>query len=153
MKPTCPKCKAPMVSAEKGSVWVCLEHGVQEATHKAKVLTEGNVVRSTGISQGESLFAQEWNERYPDLPFVTEFRFHTFRDWQLDFAWPFANVCVEMEGVDHRKTQRYASDLAKYNALAFGDWALFRCTMKTLNADARRFCAMVEEKIRTRYRK
>lgn len=73
-----------------------------------------------------------------------QYRFHTARKWALDFAWPASWVtldetgefpvvhplALEIEGMDHRRPQRYATDLKKYNALSLLGWTLVRFTPK-----------------------
>lgn len=45
----CKTCKKVCVSAQNGSLWVCLEHGVQSPNPDGTSATEGNVVPKTGI--------------------------------------------------------------------------------------------------------
>ena len=57
---------------------------------------------------------------------VTEYYFHDFRNWRIDFAWPEIFVAVEIEGRGHASYYNYLSDIDKYNNLAFLKWRLFR---------------------------
>lgn len=65
------------------------------------------------------------------LPAPTfEYRFHTTRKWMFDWSWPKLFVAVEIEGIDHRRRERYAKDLAKYNEAILSDWIVLRQTPK-----------------------
>lgn len=101
-------------------------------------------------STGEQFFLHEWYDRYPLLPPVPQYQFHTFRNWALDFAWPKVKVAVEMESSVHRTKGRFATDIPKYNALSEADWLLFRTTRDMLARDCERFMRMVAETIERR---
>ena len=57
-----------------------------------------------------------------------EYQFDAHRKWRIDFAWPDEDdmLAVEIEGYGHQKTNRYLSDMEKYNSLAEGGWTLLR---------------------------
>lgn len=98
-------------------------------------------------SLGEVEFEDLWLEHHPDYPFCYEYKFHLFREWRLDFAWPDVKVAVEVESSVHRTKGRFETDIPKYNALASEGWSLFRCTRNILEKDSHRFMQMVVKKI------
>ena len=62
-----------------------------------------------------------------------EYRFHPFRKWRFDFAWPEQKVAVEMEGGvfiggAHTRGGHYQSDCEKYNAAVLLGWRILRYT-------------------------
>jgi len=62
-----------------------------------------------------------------------EYRFHPFRKWRFDFAWPDQKVAVEMEGGvftggAHTRGGHYQSDCQKYNAGVLLGWRILRYT-------------------------
>lgn len=77
----------------------------------------------------------------PDLPMVqNEYQFAPDRKWRFDFAYPFAKVAIEIEGVTHKsgRHQRpagYAADCEKYNAAVVNGWRVLRFTGDMLNND------------------
>lgn len=139
-------------------VYVCLACGVAiqipqggpTTQHSTKSRVQTATATPREPSAGEVTFAEAWEDFCPSLPFTTEYKFHLFRDFRLDFAFVEAKVAVEFEGRDHQKTWTYAKDLEKYNMLAYEGWMLFRCTKLMLDKDAERFCRMVAETIRKR---
>ena len=79
------------------------------------------------------------------------YKFHPSRGWELDFSWTLADydmetrrrflranlsrdVALEVEGYDHRKPQRFMSDLQKYRALSLMGWILLRYTWSEIKA-------------------
>lgn len=105
-------------------------------------------------SEGEVSFAEAWRDLHPSLPFVTEYKFCSTREWEIDFFWEQALVAVEYEGggpLGHGRNNRYNSDVAKYNAMAECEILLFRCTKPMLYEEKiERFCRQVAETIRKR---
>lgn len=156
----CSKCRQPMRSGEQDGkpVMACLPcssviqlplaGATTPHSAKARVQTQGPMQKLP--SDGEVSFAEAWRDYVPSLPFETEYKFHNFREWRLDFAWPEAKVAVEMESSVHRTKGRFEGDLPKYNALSADFWLLFRCTRSMIEKDAERFCRMVKETIRKR---
>lgn len=67
------------------------------------------------------------------LPAVPEFRFAPPRKWAFDFAFPDLLLAIEIEGIDHRKKNRYARDLTKYNTAARRGWCLLRFTARQVH--------------------
>lgn len=65
------------------------------------------------------------------------------RKWAMDLAWPEARVSVEIEGFGHQKTNRYYTDIEKYNHAAALGWLLVRVTYDMI-ADGRAL-ALVRE--------
>lgn len=66
-----------------------------------------------------------------------ELRFHATRKWQLDFAWLFYKVALEVEGGafsghGHRSVGKFLRDLEKYNEAALAGWTVIRCTTDDL---------------------
>lgn len=68
------------------------------------------------------------------LLFEEEFRFRGGRGWRFDFAFPRVLLAVEIEGINHRRRDRYARDLEKYNAAARLNWCVLRFTAKQVHA-------------------
>jgi hypothetical protein len=71
---------------------------------------------------------------------VAEFRFHTERRWQFDFAWPDRFIALEVEGIvypkvkgEYRAGGRHASvkglteDITKYGEAFRLGWKVLRC--------------------------
>lgn len=156
----CSDCRKPMCDGSESGVPIkfCRQCGkvvklpmagptTQHST-KSRTQTANAIPREP--SAGEVSFAEAWRDFHPSLPFETEYKFHLFRDFRLDFAFVEAKVAVEFEGRDHQKTWTYAKDLEKYNMLAYEGWLLFRTTKAMLDKDAERFCRMVAETIRKR---
>lgn len=95
----------------------------------------------------EWAFAVQWAEdarkrpHPPNFAPVREFVFHESRKWRFDFAWPWAKVAVELEGLTrdgrghHQGFKGYANDCDKYNAAAEAGWTVFRFTHPHLNDD------------------
>ena len=94
----------------------------------------------------EAKFLHYWNIHGYVAP-VREFKFCPGRKFSLDFAWPEQKVAVECEGRDHKMTQRYASDLTKYNLLVSMGWKLYRCTNGMLDEDPWGFIEMVNKEV------
>lgn len=161
----CSKCRKPMLTGNQDGkpVYVCMACGVaiqipqggpttQHST-KSRVQTQEwkSATLPTGApSHGEVSFSEAWEDFCPSLPFVTEYKFHNFRDWRLDFAWPAAKVSLEMDSSVHRTKGRFETDIPKHNALMAEGWIYFRTTRAMLDKDAERFCRMVSETIMKR---
>ena len=71
--------------------------------------------------------------RSAGLPAVPEYRFAPPRRWAFDFAFPDLLLAIEIEGIDHRKKNRYARDLSKYNTAARRGWCLLRFTARQVH--------------------
>jgi hypothetical protein len=85
-------------------------------------------------SKLERAFLTLWKQHGGPEP-VREYEPFESRNFRLDFAWIDQKVCVETEGFDHRKEQRYHSDIEKYNMLQQEGWQLFRATFRLLRDD------------------
>ena len=95
-------------------------------------------------SDGEEAFAYFWHVLCKTLPPPT--RQHSpvaDRKWTVDFSWPELMLSVEIEGVGHRLSPRYETDIEKYNELAAGGWTLLRITDKLLTADPNSFIGLI----------
>lgn len=77
----------------------------------------------------------------PGLPMIhSEYHFAPDRKWRFDFAYPFAKVAIEIEGVTfksgrHQRPAGYAADCEKYNAAVVNGWRILRFTGDMLNND------------------
>ncbi len=63
---------------------------------------------------------------------VFEYKFHATRKWAFDLAWPSTKTACEVEGMDHRRGKRFASDLVKYSEGAIQGWCIIRVTPHNL---------------------
>jgi len=66
-----------------------------------------------------------------------EYRFHPFRRWRFDFAWPRKKIGVEIEGGvwtggRHVRPAGFEKDCEKYNEAAACGWKVLRVTGKML---------------------
>lgn len=68
-----------------------------------------------------------------DIPMPEpEYRFHPFRKWRVDFAWPSLRLAIEIEGAiwtggRHTRGGGVLADMEKYNTLsAVMGWRLMR---------------------------
>lgn len=64
---------------------------------------------------------------------LREYRFHDKRRWRFDFAWPEAQVAVEIEGGvyvrgRHTRGQGFTKDCEKYSIAASEGWLVIRAT-------------------------
>lgn len=100
-------------------------------------------------SDGEEAFLHFWRVLCADMPLPDrEYPFDPTRRWRLDFAWPRVKIAVEIESWGHQTSQRYASDLDKYNALSARGWRLFRITRYLLEGKPDAFLGMVRTAIK-----
>lgn len=65
------------------------------------------------------------------------------RKFKVDRGFPDALIAVEMEGADHKMSDRYRRDVEKYNLMASRGIRLFRCTTEMLRDDPKSFIRMV----------
>lgn len=79
-----------------------------------------------------AILADQLREKH--LEPVEEHRFHPRRKWAFDLAFPDLLIAIEVEGMDHRKTQRYTSDLTKYNTASERGWVLLRYRAKDVHS-------------------
>ena len=68
---------------------------------------------------------------------VAEHRFHPERRWRFDYAWPEAQVALEVEGGvwtrgRHVRGAGFTRDMEKYNAAALMGWIVLRTTPERL---------------------
>ena len=95
-------------------------------------------------SEGEESFAFFWHVLCPLLPAPT--RQHSpaaDRKWTVDFSWPDLMLSVEIEGVGHRLSPRYETDIEKYNELAACGWSVLRITDRLLTQDPNSFIGLI----------
>lgn len=70
--------------------------------------------------------------------FVREYRFHPTRRWEIDFVWEDEKVALEVEGVnhyrsndhpgEHRSVEGFARNCEKYSEIALAGYLLIRVT-------------------------
>ena len=91
-------------------------------------------------TSAEIHFETLWIETWPQLDLHREYRLDSYlADWQRrkatnprakcyqsDYVSLEGRVVIEIEGRDHRKTERYERDLLKYNLVAEAGFVLFR---------------------------
>ena len=63
----------------------------------------------------------------------SEYKFHDFRKWRFDFAYPSKMVAIEVEGGvynqgRHTRPKGFEGDCQKYNAAAMEGWVVLRFT-------------------------
>lgn len=103
------------------------------------------------MSDGEAAFLHFWHILLPDMPTPErEYRFDYDRNWRLDFAWPAAQVAVEIESSVHRIKSRFHADIPKYNQATYRGWQVFRITRQMLEDDPKAFLALVGAAIKAR---
>lgn len=64
---------------------------------------------------------------------VREYRFHGFRRWRFDFAWPELKLAAEVEGGTwtggrHTRGSGFEKDCEKYNSATALGWKVYRFT-------------------------
>lgn len=74
---------------------------------------------------------------YCGVDVVPEYQFHPKRKWRFDYAIPYYQIAIEVEGgawIDgrHNRASGFLKDMEKYNAAAVLGWRLLRCTPQTL---------------------
>lgn len=93
-------------------------------------------------TSAELHFENLWLETWPQLDLHSEHKLDSYlTDWQRrkatnphakcyqsDYVSLDGRVVIEIEGRDHRKTERYERDLLKYNLIAEAGYVLFRLT-------------------------
>lgn len=62
---------------------------------------------------------------------ATEYRFHTYRKWRFDLAWPARRIAVEVDGGTwsggrHVRGLGFDNDCLKINAATEQGWRVFR---------------------------
>ena len=76
-------------------------------------------------------------ERQTELPWVTEYRFHSTRQWRCDFACHDIAVAIEIDGGAwlkgdnqgrHTRGAGFIEDMAKINAAQLYGWIVLRYT-------------------------
>lgn len=94
--------------------------------------------KSTELSSGERVFDTYWIMfGWLDMPYEHNYKFHEVRRWAFDFAWPRANLAVEIEGGAfnggrHTRGVGFTEDCVKYNAAAVKGWRVLRFTPQML---------------------
>jgi len=85
---------------------------------------------ATSRSKGEELFLAQLDEfGFPDPE--EEYRFHDYRRFRFDFAWPDVSIAVEIEGGTYVQGRHvtgagFHRDCEKYNLAARGGWKVYR---------------------------
>ena len=75
---------------------------------------------------------QVWTMRGFPVP-GREVLFHPTRKWRFDFAWPFYQIALEIEGGTwvsgrHSRGAGMRADCEKYNAAVLAGWKVLRVT-------------------------
>ncbi len=87
---------------------------------------------ATSRSKGEELFlAQLVDYGFPEAK--EEYRFHHYRRFRFDFAWPVVSIAVEIEGGTwsggrHSRGAGFERDCEKYNLATREHWKVYRFT-------------------------
>ena len=90
-------------------------------------------------SKGEEMFLAQLQERgFPDPE--EEYRFLDGRRFRFDFAWPTANVAVEIEGGTfvqgrHVTGAGFSKDCEKYNLATRDGWRVYRFTTAMVKSE------------------
>jgi very-short-patch-repair endonuclease len=119
----------------------------------------------------EHRFAAAWQQRHPDLPYLTEQTIPAWEAWaerrkalglcrvrrpyRGDFLWPAARVVVECQGGTwqqggHSSGKGIDRDAAKLITAQLDGWLLFPITTTMLRQQADVWLPMVAEAIRRR---
>lgn len=73
-------------------------------------------------------------ERVGVAGFVSEYKFHSVREWRFDFAHPDLKLAIECEGYTrdgkgrHQNPEGMTEDARKYNEAALWGWVVLRFT-------------------------
>ena len=126
------------------------------------------MAKRLSTSQLERKFAAAWVVRCPDLPYVEQFALPAWVEWAqqrkaqglvknarsmvADFAWPDAQVAVEVQGATwvtggHSTGTGIARDAAKSNLAQLNGWVLVALTAEMINPD---WLSRLEEGVRSR---
>jgi very-short-patch-repair endonuclease len=84
--------------------------------------------------------------------YTREYEFDEGRRWRSDFCWPALKVCVEVEGADHRRYDRFKGDIQKYEALRAAGWELMRVTMGEMERDPDKWFGALKSALARRHR-
>jgi hypothetical protein len=62
---------------------------------------------------------------------VPEYRFHAYRKWRFDYAFPSRGIAIEIEGGvftngRHTRGAGFTGDMEKYNAAVVLGWKILR---------------------------
>jgi len=66
--------------------------------------------------------------------FVTDYRFHSVREWKLDIAWPELRFAIEVDGTikngqgAHQAVEGMTNDYQKEIEAMIWGWQIMRCT-------------------------
>lgn len=98
----------------------------------------------------EAAFLAYWSMLAPGEPIPVKHKFHPERKWELDFAWVYPKVAVEIEGGTwqggrHNRPAGYAGDCRKYNAAALLGWTVLRYTSDMMENDPQSMVDNVKE--------
>lgn len=79
-------------------------------------------------SAAEERFLRDWTGPPP----VREYRFHPYRRWRFDFAWPDQRIALEVDGAGfgHQSINRLRAKAEKYNAAAVEGWSVLTLTTR-----------------------
>lgn len=79
------------------------------------------------------LFLKMLQANFKGIEIVKEFRFHPKRKWRFDYAFPFLQIAVEVDGGvwtggRHINPAGYINDMEKLNTAASMGWLVLRIT-------------------------
>ena len=90
--------------------------------------------------KGTERYELLWNEgpladHQPDR----EYRFHPFRRWRFDYAWPSERVAVEIHGFGfgHQSLKQMANDREKIREAILHGWRVLEYTSRCLGSRAK----------------
>lgn len=109
------------------------KHAVLDRAERRETKTLRQVIAAQG-SDGERAFETQIRQ-IGATGWVREHQFELTRGWRFDFAWPDANVAVEIEGGSwvkgansHAGGTRFEQDCVKYAEAAIAGWMVLRVT-------------------------
>ncbi len=107
----------------------------------------GTPLKTRGKSELEQTFLSAWAHVHGDRLPEREYRFSLLRRWRFDFAWPHAQVAVEIQGGmfkgrGHQRPRQYAADCEKFRAAQSLGWIVLPYTTLDIR---NRLAEVVEE--------
>lgn len=87
----------------------------------------------------EEKFHELWKQ-YSPYPIVTHHSIHLSRNWEMDFCFPEAKVCIELQGygVGHATYSGMKRDFEKHNDLVLAGWIVLYFMSAHLNDDPKK---------------
>jgi hypothetical protein len=152
----CPKCSGPLLPArERPSdsprpfCHVCRRYAVRRASPPREA--KAPAVTTDDRTELEAAFDHWWHLLAdPALPRPCKWIFEPGRKFEVDRGFPDQSVGVELEGIDHRKEDRYHRDIEKYNLASERGIILLRYATRTLERDPAACIAQIERVLRER---